>query len=67
MNRFSSLTCVQAALVAVGPAQTEAAMARVSRLGEGGRGVDGVPSTAQNICGIQELGVGNSLQMKVLI
>lgn len=64
---FSSLTCVQAALVAIGSAQTEAAVTRISRLREGRRGVNGVPSTAQNISGIQELGVGNGLHTKELV
>lgn len=59
-------TCVDAALVAVGSAQTEAAVAGVARLREGRRGVDGVPSTAQHVGGIQELGVGHRLQTQVL-
>lgn len=63
----SWLTCVQAALVAVGPAQTEAAVAGVTRLREGRSGVDGVSTTTQHICGIQELGVGHSLWTQVYI
>lgn len=55
-------TCVQAALVAVGAAQTEAAVAGVAALGEGRGGVDGVPPAAQHVSGIEELGVGHSLR-----
>lgn len=55
-------TCVQAALVAAGTAQTEAPVAGVTRLGEGRGGVDGVPPAPQHVGGIQELGVGDGLQ-----
>lgn len=58
----SPLTCVQAALVAVGAAQTQAPVAGVPRLGEGRGGVDGVPPAPQHVGGIQELGVGDGLQ-----
>lgn len=57
----SRLTCVQAALVAVGAAQTQAAVAGVPRLDEGRGGVDGVPPASQHVGGIQELGVGDGL------
>lgn len=60
------LTCVQAALVAVGAAQTEAPVAGVARLGEGRGGVDGVPPAPQHVGGIQELGVGDGLQTEKL-
>lgn len=40
-------------------------MAGVTGLGEGGGGVDGVSPTTQNIGGVQELGVGHSLQTQV--
>lgn len=59
-------TCVQAALVAVGSAQTEAPMAGVARLREGRGGVDGVSSAPEHISWIKELGVGHSLQTQVL-
>lgn len=59
---FGRLTCVQAALVAVGAAQTEAAVAGVTGLGEGRGGVDGVPPPPKHVGGIQELGVGDGLQ-----
>lgn len=55
-------TCVQAALVAVGAAQAQAAVAGVARLDEGGGGVDGVPPAPQHVGGIEELGVGDGLQ-----
>lgn len=42
-------------------------MAGVTRLREGRGGVDGVSSTTQHISGIQELGVGHSLQAEVLL
>lgn len=56
-----SHTCVKAALVAVGARQDEAAMAGVTGLGEGRRGVDGV-APAQDISGVEELHVGHRLQ-----
>lgn len=59
----SRLTCVQAALVAVGAAQTEAPVAGVTRLDEGRGGVYGVPPAPQHVGRIQELGVGDGLQM----
>lgn len=62
----SRLTCVQAALVAVGAAQTEAPVAGVPRLGEGRGGVDGVPPAPQHVGGVQELGVGDGLQTEKL-
>lgn len=58
----SPLTCVQAALVAVGAAQTEAAVAGITRLGKGRGGIDGVPPAPQHVGRIQELGVGDGLQ-----
>lgn len=58
----SRLTCVQAALVAVGAGQTQVAVAGVTRLGEGRGGVDGVPPASQHVGRIQELGVGDGLQ-----
>lgn len=57
-------TCVQAALVAVGAAQAQAAVAGVARLDEGGGGVDGVPPAPQHVGGIEELGVGDGLQAR---
>lgn len=57
----SGLTRVQAALVAVGSAQTQAAVAGVTRLREGRGGVDGVSPATQRVGGIQELGVGHRL------
>lgn len=49
-------TRVEAALVAVGTRQDEAAMAGVTRLREGRRGVDGV-AAAEDISGVEELHV----------
>lgn len=66
MQQSRRLTCIQAALVAVGPAQTKAAVAGVARLTEGRGGVDGVSSATQHISGIQKLGVGHSLQTQVV-
>lgn len=57
------VSCIQAALVAVGPAQAEAAVAGVTRLREGRGGVDGVPPTTQDVGGIQELGIGHGLSV----
>lgn len=57
----SGRTRVQAALVAVGTCQDEAAMAGVTGLREGGRGVDGV-AAAQDVGGVQELHVGHCLR-----
>lgn len=59
---FNRLTCVQAALVAVGAAQAEAPVAGVTRLAEGRGGVDGVPPAPQHVGRVQELGVGHGLQ-----
>ena len=56
------LTGVNATLVAVGPAEAEAAMAGVAGLRERGGGVDGVATATQGVGGIQELRVGHGLR-----
>lgn len=53
-------TRVEAALVAVGARQDEAAMAGVTRLREGRGGVDGV-APAEDVRRVEELHVGHRL------
>lgn len=53
-------TRVQAALVAVGACQDEAAMAGVTRLREGRRGVDGI-AAPKDVSRVEKLHVGHRL------